>query len=63
MQTPVVRGKESACNTGDTGLILGLGTSPAEGNCYPLQYSCLENSVDGGAWRAIVHGSQRVKDS
>ena len=36
-------GKESACNSGDLGLILGLGRSPGEGNGYPLQYSCLEN--------------------
>ena len=42
-------GKESACNAGDPGLILGLGRSPAEGNGYPLQYPCLENSMDGGA--------------
>ena len=37
-------GKESACNAGDPGLILGLGRSPGEGNGYPFQYSCLENS-------------------
>ena len=42
--------KESACNTGDPGLIPGSGRSPGEGNGYPLQYSCLENSVDRGAW-------------
>ena len=35
---------------------LGQGRSPGEGNGYPLQYSCLENSMDRGAWRAIVHG-------
>ena len=39
-------GKESACNTGDLGLIPGLGKSPGEGNGYPLQYSGLENSMD-----------------
>ena len=39
-------GKESACNAGDTGLIPGLGKSPGEENGYPLQYSCLENSMD-----------------
>ena len=39
-------GKESACNTGDPGLIPGLGRSPGEGNGNPLQYSCLENLVD-----------------
>ena len=50
--------KESACNAGDLGLILGLGKSPGEGNGNPLQYSCLENPMDGGAWWAIyiVHG-------
>ena len=48
--------KESAYNAGDPGLILGLGRSPGEGNGYPLQYSCLENSMDRGAWWAIVHG-------
>ena len=49
-------GKESACNAGDPGSIPGLGRSPGEGNGYPLQYSCLENSMDRGAWQAIVHG-------
>jgi len=39
-------GKESACNAGDPGLIPGLGRSPGEGKGYPLQYSCLENSMD-----------------
>ena len=48
-------GKEPACNAGDGGLIPGLGRSPGEGNGNPLQYSCLENSMDGGAWWAIVH--------
>ena len=48
-------GKESACNAGDPSSISGLGTSPEEGNGYPLQYSCLENSRDRGAWRATVH--------
>ena len=43
-------GKESACNAGDAGLISQLGRSPGEGNDYPLQYSCLENSMDRGAW-------------
>ena len=45
-------GKESACNAGDLGSIPGLGRSPAEGNAYPLQYSCLENSTNKGAWWA-----------
>ena len=49
-------GKESACSAGDPGLIPGLGRSPGEGNGNPLQYSCLENSMDGGAWQATVHG-------
>ena len=46
----------SASNTGDLGSITGSGRSPGEGNGYPLQYSCLENSIDRGAWRATVHG-------
>ena len=49
-------GKESACNAGDMVLIPGLGRSPGEGNGSPLQYSCLENCMDRGAWRATVHG-------
>ena len=52
-------GKESICNAGDTGdagLIPGSGRSPAGGNGNPLQYSCLENPTDRGAWWAIVHG-------
>ena len=44
-----LNGKESACNAGDLGLIPGLGRSPGEGNGYPVQYSCLENSIDKGA--------------
>ena len=48
--------KESAYNAGNSGLIPGLGRSPGRGNDKPLQYSCLENSVDRGAWRATVHG-------
>ena len=43
-------GKESACNAGDPGLIPGLGRSPGEGNGYPLQFSCLKNSMDRAAW-------------
>ena len=43
-------GKASACNEGDLGSISELGRSPGEGNGNPLQYSCLENSMDGGAW-------------
>ena len=49
-------GKESACNAGDPGWNPGLRRSPGEGNDYPLQSSCLENSMDRGAWRATVHG-------
>ena len=49
-------GKEPVCNVGDPGSIPGSVKSPGEGNGYPLQYSCLENSVDGGAWQAAVHG-------
>ena len=49
-------GKASACNAEDPGLIPGLGRSSGEGNGNPLQYSCLENPMDRGAWRAIVHG-------
>jgi len=48
-------GKESTCNGGDLGLIPGSGRSPGEGNSYPLQYSCLENSMDRGAWQTVVH--------
>ena len=43
-------GKASVCNAGDTGSIPGLGRSPGDGNGSPLQYSCLENPMDGGAW-------------
>ena len=49
-------GKESACNAGDLGLIPGLGRSPGEGDNYPLQYFCLENSMDRGVWWVTVHG-------
>ena len=48
--------KVSACNAGDPGLIPGSGRSPGEGNGNPLQYSCLENPMGGGAWWAAVHG-------
>ena len=47
--------KESACNAGDPSTIPESGRSPGEGNGYPLQYSCLENSMDRGDWRARVH--------
>ena len=49
-------GKASVCNAGDPGSIPGLGRSPGEGNGSPIQYSCLENPMDGGAWQATVHG-------
>ena len=48
-------GKESTCNAGDPGSISGSGRSPGEGNGYPLQYPCPENSRDRGAWWATVH--------
>ena len=49
-------GKESVSNAGDLGLIPGLGRSPGEKNGYPLQYFCLENPMDRGAWQTTVHG-------
>ena len=55
-------GKESACKyVGDLSSISGSGRSPGEGNGYSLQYSCLENSMDRGAWWATVHGSKRLR--
>jgi len=63
LPTPVFLGfpggsdsKESPCNAGDMGLIPGLGRSPGGGHGNPLQYSCLENPMDRGTWRATVHG-------
>ena len=53
-------GKESTCNPGEAGWIPGSGRSPREGNGNPLQYSCLENPTDRGAWRATV---RRVEKS
>ena len=49
-------GKEFACTPGDPGSILGLGRSPGGGHGNPLQYSCLEVSLDRGGWRATVLG-------
>ena len=49
-------GKEFACQAGDMGLIPGLGRFSEEGNGKPLQYSCLENAMYRGTWRATVHG-------
>ena len=51
--------KESACQAGDVGLIPELGKSPGEGNGNSLQYSCLGNPMDRGAWRATVHGGHK----
>ena len=55
--------KEAACSAGDLDLILALGRSPGEGNGYPLQYTCLEDSTDRGAWRATVHGFEELDTS
>ena len=52
--------KESACNAGDLGLIPGLGRFPEEGTGNPLQYSCLDNSMDRGIWGLQFMGSRRV---
>ena len=53
-------GKESACNAGDQGSIPGLGRSSGEGNGDALQFSCLENSKDRGAWWAMVHRVTKI---
>ena len=50
-------GEEHACDAGDLGSIHGSGRSPGEGNGNLLRYSCLENPMDRGSWRAIVHRS------
>ena len=54
-------GKVSAYNAGDPGLIPGSGRYPGDGNGNPLQYSCLENPMDEGAWRATVSGVARSR--
>ena len=54
--------KEYVCNAGDLGSLPGSGRSPGEGNGNPLQYSCLENSMDRGAWRATVYGVSKSQD-
>ena len=54
--------KESACNEVNLGSISGWERSPGEGNGYPLQYSCLKNSMDRGAWQATVHGVTKESD-
>ena len=51
---------ESICDAGDPGSMPGSGRSPGGGNGNPLQYSCQENLMDRGAWRATVHGVERV---
>ena len=53
-------GRESTCNAGDPGLISGLGRSPGKGNGNPLQYLCLGNSMDRGAWQDTVHGVKEL---
>ena len=53
--------KNPPAEAGDEGSIPGSGRSHGEGNGHPLQYSCLENCMDRGAWWATVHGSQRVR--
>ena len=53
--------KESACDAGDLGSVSGLGRSPGEGNGNPLQFSCLENPMDGGVWQATVHGKSWIQ--
>jgi len=55
--------KEPACNPGDLRLIPGSGRSPGEGTGNPLQYSCLENSMDRGACQATVHGVAKESDT
>ena len=58
---PVV--KNPPDNAGDEGLIPGLGRFPREENGNPLQYSCLGNPMDGGVWRATVHGVTKESDT
>ena len=53
--------KNLSANVGDVGLIPGLGGSPGEGNGNQLQYSCLENATDRGAWQVIVHGVSKSR--
>ena len=56
-------GKEFACQAGDTSSIPGLGRSPREGNGNPLQYPCLGNPLDRGAWQATVHRVPKESDT
>ena len=53
--------QESACSAGNADWIPGLGRSPREGNCKPLQYTCLGNPMNSGAWQATVHRGTRVR--
>ena len=53
--------QETTCSTGAPGLIPGSGRLPGEGNGNPLQYSCLGNSMDRGAWHATVHEVARIR--
>ena len=55
--------EESTCSAGDLGLIPGSGRSPGEGNGNPLQFFCLENSTDGGAWWSAAHGTAKSRTS
>ena len=54
--------QETACCAGNVGSIPGSGRSPGEGNGNPLQYSCLRNPMNGGAWQATVHGVAKELD-
>ena len=56
-----IKEAKDICNAGDLGLIPGSGRYPGEGNGNPLQYACLENPMDRGAWQAAVHGVPRVR--
>ena len=58
-----LQGFPGVCNEGDMGSIPGLERSPGAGNGYPLQYSCLENSMDRGDWWSIVHGVTKGLDT
>ena len=55
--------KNLPANAGDAGSIPGLGRSPGEGNINPLQYACLGNPMDRGAWQATVHEVTRIRDN
>ena len=55
--------KNPLANSGDAFSIAGLGRSPGEGNGNPLPYSCLENSMDRGTWRATVRGVRKKSDT